>query len=68
VRKWEGEIYIEVDAVPSHISLDSTCWACKGSGCEDCESTGYRLTETGCAILQLIKRHTITVSRTEVVE
>jgi hypothetical protein len=62
VRKWEGEIYIEVDAVPSHISLDCTCWNCGGSGCEDCKSSGYRLTDTGRAILALVKRHTITIS------
>lgn len=46
------------------IELDRECWQCNGVGydddggiCDICHGEGYRLTEEGKAIIDLVKRH-----------
>lgn len=54
---------IDINMLNNDVSLDLECCWCGGSGeddenvCEYCEGTGYRLTDVGDAIINLVKRH-----------
>ena len=64
---------IKLNILKNEVCLDDKCWACKGTGkgkpseaypafdengvCEACNGTGYRLTDKGRAIMDLVRRH-----------
>lgn len=55
---------IKIEILNNEIYLDKECWACKHEElkdekgvCRQCNGTGYSLTNTGQAFLNLIKRH-----------
>ena len=60
------EIIIEI--LNNKVWLDELCWQCDGSReyegeqCDVCGGIGYKPTDEGKAILDLIKRHRLTTT------
>ena len=45
------------EAGPVKMHLAIACSECKGLGCDDCANTGLYITESGRAIIELMKIH-----------